>query len=39
MRNFYTAAYLMKKSLRNAGSSNDVQKATEWFFGADEINT
>jgi chondroitin-sulfate-ABC endolyase/exolyase len=39
MRNFYTAAYLMKQPLRNAGLNNDVQKAMEWFAGTGEIKT
>lgn len=39
MRNFYTAAYLMKEPLRNVSLDSDVQKAMEWFAGTGEIKT
>lgn len=37
MRHYYSAALLMREVLRNAGLSEDVQKAMEWFAGTGEI--
>ena len=39
MRNFYTAAFLMKEPLHASGLDNDVQKAMEWFAGTGEIKS
>lgn len=39
MRNYYTAAFLMKQPLRNANIDSVVQQAMEWFAGTGEIKT
>lgn len=39
MRNFYTAAFLMKDPLRNAYLDKEVQQAMEWFAGTGEVKT
>lgn len=39
MRNYYTAAFLMKEPLRKAKIDSAVQQAMEWFAGTGEIKT
>lgn len=39
MRNFYTAPVLMMDVLRDAGLSEEVQQAMEWFSGVGEVKT
>jgi len=39
MRDFYTAAYLMKNPLMNAGLDQQVQQSMEWFAGTGEVKT
>lgn len=39
MRNFYTAPVLMMDVLRDAGLSEEVQRAMEWFSGVGEVKT
>jgi chondroitin-sulfate-ABC endolyase/exolyase len=39
MRNFYTAAYLMKDPLTKAHLDQQVQQAMEWFSGTGEVKT
>lgn len=39
MRNFYTAAYLMKEPLIQAKLDQEVQQAMEWFAGTGEVKT
>lgn len=37
LRNFYTAAFLMKEPLREAQLDKEVQQAMEWFAGTGEV--
>ena len=39
IRDFYTAAFLMKEPLRNAKLDQEVQQAMEWFAGTGEVKT
>ncbi len=39
MRNFYTGPIIMKEVLHEAGLSDDMQRAMEWFCGVGEVKT